>query len=120
MSEEINADMVRAAVVDPDPMMEALTTLLKTVATEAVAGLSTVLGMLGVDPRTMPGTFFAQAILVAADGAFLPISREDWITVYDSYEQIKEILVKNPDIREELAGLHAQLGESDPLLDGEF
>lgn len=120
----ISAESIRAAIHHPEPMMEALSSLLKSVSSEAVAGLVTILGMLGVDAKTMPGTFFAQAILVEADKAFAPISREDWILVYDSYERIKAVLAANPDIRAELAGMHAEMNGTDTLtdalLDGEF
>jgi hypothetical protein len=125
-NEDITADTIKAAIDSPNPMMEALSNLLKTVAHAAVENLSDVLRMLGVDPVTMPGAFFAQALLVEADKAFVPISREEWINVYDSYQQIKAILAGNPDLREALYNMHDDTAQAaaetphDALLDGKF
>lgn len=123
--EEITRDTVERAITAPDAMLDALSQVLKSVATEAAGGLAAVLGMLGVDPTTMPGQYFAQAMLVAADQVFQPVTRDEWIEAYDAYHQVKTVLEQNPDLREALVEKKAALqsesaGAPDALLDGEF
>ena len=122
--EEIDKDVVERAINDPNPVMEVLSNLLKSVATEAVGGLAQVLVMLGVDPASMPGQYFAQSMLVAADGVFGTISREDWIECYDAYLRVRKILDENPELRatlmEKKTGTQLAPPADDPLLSGEF
>jgi hypothetical protein len=123
--EEITKATVEKAITEPEPMMDALSHLLKSVAMESTAGLASVLVMLGVDPATMPSQYFIQAMLVASDGVFQPVTREDFIACYDTYEQVRKVLEDNPDLHSALIAKKAGRQEgvaaaADALLDGEF
>lgn len=109
--EEINEDAVRAAIRDTDPQLEALSLLLKSVAGDAVTVLSSTLRMMGHNPAEMPGEIFLQSILIEADRAFQPISREKWISIHDTYMQIKSIVESNPGLQQELKAHKEGVGE---------
>lgn len=121
----ITADTVRNAIQDQNPVLEALSYILKEVSHDTVFSLAAVLAQLGVDPSTMPGEYLIQAVLVEADRVFKPISREDWIKVYDAYTQIKSVIDANPELRNEIKQKHeaavaAQAQGEDPLMKGDF
>lgn len=133
--QEINADMVRAAMADADPMLEALSILLKSIAQESVAALAGTLSMIGQNPREMPGEFFVQAMLVEGEKVFKSITRERWIAIYDSYTRIKSLVDGDPELKAELVAhkagtedrLERALSEKpkatasvESLLDGQF
>lgn len=100
--EEINADMVRRAINEPDPVLEALSLLLKSVAADAVEILSSTLTMIGHDPTQLPAEFFVQAIMIESEKVFKNISREKWIDIYDSYQQVKGLVDGDPALRAEI------------------
>lgn len=125
---EINTDSVRAAINEPDPVLESLGLLLKEVSADMVRTLASVLAMTGHNPTGMPAEFLLQAVLVEAEKVFNPISRENWIKIYDSYQAVKAVIEANPDIQAALAARRAALhGQAeapaqtpDSLLDGQF
>jgi hypothetical protein len=99
---EINAETVRSAIKNADPVLEALSVVLKEVTAGAAEALVEVLEMLGHDAHLMPGEFLMQSMLVESEKTFQPISREDWIKIYDSYTEIKAIIDGNPDLQGEI------------------
>jgi hypothetical protein len=99
---EINAETVRSAINNADPVLEALSVVLKEVTAGAAEALVEVLGMLGHDAHQMPGEFLMQSMLVESEKTFQPISRENWIKIYDSYTEIKAIIDGNPDLQGEI------------------
>jgi hypothetical protein len=123
---EINADMLRQVINTPDPTLEAFSMLLRSVAGDAVEAVAITLGMLGQDPAKLPGEYFAQAVLVEADKVFLPISRERWIEIFDSYHEIKNIVANDPVLKAEVEARNNERRANTPkedapsLLDGNF
>lgn len=99
---EVNADSIRSVINTPDPVLEAFSMLLRSVAADACAAVSGALAYTGNDPSRLPGEFFAQAILVEADRVFVPITREKWIEVFDSYQNIKDIVNNDPRLKAEV------------------
>jgi hypothetical protein len=100
--------------------------LLRSVAGDAVEAVAITLGMLGQDPAKLPGEYFAQAVLVEADKVFLPISRERWIEIFDSYHEIKTIVANDPVLKAEVEARNNERRANTPkedapsLLDGNF
>lgn len=130
---EINRDSVNAAITEPDPTLEALGLLLKEVSADMVRTLASVLAMTGHNPTGMPAEFLLQAVLVEAEKVFNPISRDNWIKIYDSYHAVKAVIEANPDIQAALAARRELLRSGaqvptgvpvpevvDSLLDGQF
>lgn len=133
---EINADTVRQAMADADPVLVALSILLREVSAEAVVHLAGTLAMTGHDPSKMPGEFLLQSMLVESEKVFKHIDRDSWIAIYDSYQEVKAVVDANPDLRNDVEDYanktekhmrEAVLGlqddtavASDPLLDGQF
>lgn len=99
---EINAETVKSAIRNADPVLEALSVVLKEVSAGAIEALSEVLAYLGHDAHLMPGEFMMQAMLVESEKSFQHISRENWIKIYDAYTEIKAIIDSNPDIQSEV------------------
>lgn len=116
--ENINAETVRAAVNESNPVLEALSILLGEVSRDAVSSLAGVLGMVGVPAETLPGEYLLQSILVEAEKVFKHITRERWIDIYDSYQQVKAVIDANPDLKDEVAKKHD--ADREKLLDGNF
>lgn len=100
---EINADAVRQVLSDPDPVLEALSLLLKSVAADAVEILAGTLAMIGHDPSQLPAEFFVQAVMIEAEKVFQPIGRQKWIDIYDSYQQVKTLVDNDPVLKAEVA-----------------
>lgn len=106
--QEITPDTIRDVIANPNPLMEALSFLLKEIADEAVTAVESVLSVVGSDPAQLPVAFFIQAMLVEAEKHFRPIaSREEWLKIYDAYVAVKAVIESNPDIKAQLEG---QLG----------
>lgn len=120
---EITADTIREVLATPDPMLEALSLMLKELAADLVKDLGTVLSILGADVADLPGEYLVQAVLVESDKVLRPVTRENWIKIFDGYEQVKAVLDANPDIRDEVAARwtgETEAAKSDSLLDGNF
>lgn len=99
---EIDANMVRQAINEPDPILEALSLLLKSVAADAVEILSATLSMMGHDPSQLPAEFFLQAVMIESEKVFKDITREKWIDIYDSYQQVKALVDADPQLKAEI------------------
>jgi len=125
MSEpNITEATVRASMENVHPVLEALSILLKEVSVDAVRNVAAVLATLGVDPTTLPGEYLMQSMLVEADRLFVAITRENWIRIYDAYQQVKAIVDSNPDLKKQFGREEATTPEAPPeqggLLDGDF
>jgi len=128
MDDEVSAEQIRSVINNPDPIIDAFSMLLRSVAGDAVEAVAITLGMLGHDPRSLPGEYFAQAVLVEIDKVFVEVSREKWIEIFDSYHKIKEIVNADPQLKAEVAARNAQRYEAPEspkpeafgLLDGNF
>jgi hypothetical protein len=62
---------------------------------------------------------------VEADKVFTPVSRENWIKIYDSYHQVKAVIDANPELKEQINKQFAKADEApaprvEDLLDGKF
>jgi hypothetical protein len=125
---EISAEQIREVISNPDPVLEALSLMLRELAGETVDALATVLSMLGTNPTQLPGEYLLQAVLVEADKVFAPVSRENWIKIYDSYKEVQRVIEANPELKSELNKSFGKAAETsaakeDPfeaLLDGKF
>lgn len=96
---DITADTVREVLASPDPMLEALSVVLREISHDAVGAVAGMLTMMGVDPGTFPGEYLLQSLLVESEKVFKGITRDNWIKVYDSYVHIKGILEANPELK---------------------
>lgn len=139
---EINVAQVRDAIQNADPVLEALSVILREITGGAVDALAEVLMVLGHDPSIMPGEYLVQAMLVESEKVFGSISRENWIKMFDSYTEVKAIIDANPQLKDEamahrgteterlaaatrshISGEHHVTGGSldiDKLMNGEF
>lgn len=125
---DITPETVHAAITSADPVLEALSILLKEIAVEAVGSLSAVIRLTGNDPALMPGEYLLQAVLVEADKVFQPVSRETWLQIYDAYHAVKAIIDANPELAESMrqhkesaiSELRTTESAVDALLDGQF
>lgn len=111
MSEEINVASVREAILNANPVLEALSIVLKEVTSDTVDVLADVLLTLGHDPQQMPGEFLLQSMLVESEKVFGHIDRENWIKIYDAYTQVKAIIDGNPELQEEVREFKAAYAE---------
>lgn len=100
--QEINADMIRKVLNEPDPMMEAFSALIKSVASDAVEILASALALTGHDPSQLPSEFFVQAVLIEAEKVFQPVDRNKWMDIYDSYAQIKRLVAADPSLQAQI------------------
>lgn len=96
---DINAEDIRAAMADPDPVLEAFSLLLRSVAADAIQAVAMTLIMTGQDPSHVPGEYFAQAVLAESERVFLPISREKWIEIFDAYQHIRSLVDSDPELK---------------------
>lgn len=133
---EVTADVVRQAMENADPVLVALSILLREVSTDAVMTLAGMLAMTGHDPSKLPGEFLVQSVLVESEKIFKHIDRESWIQIYDSYHEVKAVVDANPDLRDNIEDYAKKTKQhmrdvvlglpddtavaSDPLLDGQF
>jgi hypothetical protein len=100
--QEINAEVIREVIANPDPMLEALSLMLKQIATETVHAVAGMLSMMGASPEMLPGEYLLQAVLVEADKVFHPIDRDNWIKIYDGYHKVKAVIEADPALKADL------------------
>lgn len=119
MSEEkITPEEIRSVMNESDPVLAALSVVLKELASETVATLAGILSFTGATPGQLPGEFLLQAVLVESDKVFKPISRDTWVSLYDTYHAVQDVLDANPDLKAEITGKHNR--SIDKLLEGNF
>ena len=98
--EEINYETVRSGMTDTNPAMEALSAVLRGVGHTAVHEVAAFLAAAGVDPGTMPGEYFIQAMLTEADKVFSPVDPANWGRIHEAYTQVNAVLAANPELRQ--------------------
>lgn len=130
--QEISADTIREVLSNPDPMLEALSLMLKEVAMETVFTVAGMLSVFGASPDMLPAEYLIQAVLVEADKVFHPVSRDNWIKIYDGYHQVKAVIDADPSLKAELDKAYAaavatveeaaatEAKVDNALLDGDF
>lgn len=115
---DISRESVEDAIDNVDPVLEALTMMLKELAAETVAALEAIVTLVGSDPSELPGEFLLQAVLIESDKVFQPIDRDEWIRIWDSYHEVAAIIEANPDLKAKIQGNTSNA--MDKLLDGNF
>jgi hypothetical protein len=94
---EFSKDEAQAALEQVDPRMVALAASLTHAAEKYVYGVTDMMNFLGA-PRDFSVARILDTTLIKVENAYGPVSREEWIAVYDDTQEIKEFLAENPEL----------------------
>jgi predicted RNA polymerase sigma factor len=97
---EINYNSIRAAINDTSSPMDKFNRVVRDIAQEAAHAVAGVLFASNVDPSTLPGEYFIQAALLAAQSTFTPVTKESWTKLWEAYEAVIKLMEDNPELVE--------------------
>lgn len=96
---EMNKEEAAEALATIDPGMIALAAAVTHAAEQYVYGLVDLMNFVGA-PMEFAVPRIIDTVLLKVENAYGPLSREDWLSIYDEAAQFKNFITENPELTE--------------------
>jgi hypothetical protein len=117
---KVNYDNIVASISDTSSPMDKFNRAVRDITQEAANAVAGILAVSNIDPRTMPGEYFIQAALIAAQTTFTPLTAESWSALWEAYVAVMKLLEDNPELvemRRKALAAEARPGTDPPASD---